>query len=177
MYVCCECFCQVEVSATGWSLVQRSRTECGVPEFILGIPDNQQTLAQYNVEQRWNKFLYKHLPSSCEFLENRLSNRLTLIATVNFAVYCQYFLADTCVCVCVCVCVCLCVCVCVKVMPFCCVQNFTVNNIVFLGDTSTINCRKGSIYTYFYKDKIRATPFSGNADSCAFGTVLAYGNY
>ena len=23
-------YCQVEVSATGWSLVQRSRTECGV---------------------------------------------------------------------------------------------------------------------------------------------------
>jgi hypothetical protein len=27
--VCC---CQVEVSATGWSLVQRSPTECGVSE-------------------------------------------------------------------------------------------------------------------------------------------------
>jgi hypothetical protein len=29
MSVCCEC-CQVEVSATGWSLVQRSHTDCGV---------------------------------------------------------------------------------------------------------------------------------------------------
>ena len=31
--VCCECCvcCQVEVSATGWSLVQRSPTDCGVP--------------------------------------------------------------------------------------------------------------------------------------------------
>jgi hypothetical protein len=25
--------CQVEVSAPGWSLVQRSPTDCGVPEF------------------------------------------------------------------------------------------------------------------------------------------------
>jgi hypothetical protein len=31
MFVCCECFvcCQVEVSATDWSLVQRSPTDCG----------------------------------------------------------------------------------------------------------------------------------------------------
>jgi len=28
MFVCCEC-CQVEVSATSWSLVQRSPTDCG----------------------------------------------------------------------------------------------------------------------------------------------------
>jgi hypothetical protein len=27
--------CQVEVSATGWSLVQRSPTECGVPECVI----------------------------------------------------------------------------------------------------------------------------------------------
>jgi hypothetical protein len=28
-------FCQVEVSASGWSLVQRSPTECGVSEYDL----------------------------------------------------------------------------------------------------------------------------------------------
>jgi hypothetical protein len=33
MFVSCECLCcQVEVSATGRSLVQRSRTHCGVSE-------------------------------------------------------------------------------------------------------------------------------------------------
>jgi hypothetical protein len=33
MNVCCECLCcQVEVFASGWSLVQRSPTECGVSE-------------------------------------------------------------------------------------------------------------------------------------------------
>jgi hypothetical protein len=33
MSVCCECcYCQVELSASGWSLVQRSPTECGVSE-------------------------------------------------------------------------------------------------------------------------------------------------
>jgi len=30
MFVCCECCCQIEVSATSWSLVQRSPTDCGV---------------------------------------------------------------------------------------------------------------------------------------------------
>jgi hypothetical protein len=30
--------CQVEVSATGWSLVQRSPTECGVSECVIVKP-------------------------------------------------------------------------------------------------------------------------------------------
>jgi hypothetical protein len=29
MFVCCVVCCQVEVSASGWSLVQRSPTDCG----------------------------------------------------------------------------------------------------------------------------------------------------
>jgi hypothetical protein len=33
MSVSCEC-CQVEVSASGWSLVQRSPTECGVSKWV-----------------------------------------------------------------------------------------------------------------------------------------------
>jgi hypothetical protein len=33
MSVSCEC-CQVEVSATSWSLVQRSPTECGVSKKV-----------------------------------------------------------------------------------------------------------------------------------------------
>jgi hypothetical protein len=32
MSVCCDC-CQVEVSANGWSLIQRSPTECDVSEY------------------------------------------------------------------------------------------------------------------------------------------------
>jgi hypothetical protein len=37
MSVSCECFvcCQVKISATGRSLVQRSSTECGVSECVL----------------------------------------------------------------------------------------------------------------------------------------------
>jgi hypothetical protein len=31
-FECCAC-CQVEVSASGWSLIQRSPTECDVSEF------------------------------------------------------------------------------------------------------------------------------------------------
>ena len=34
MFVCCEC-CQVEVSATSWSLVQRSPTDCGVSLCVI----------------------------------------------------------------------------------------------------------------------------------------------
>jgi hypothetical protein len=30
--------CQVEVSATSWSLVQRSPTECGVPKCVIAKP-------------------------------------------------------------------------------------------------------------------------------------------
>jgi hypothetical protein len=40
MFVCCECFvcCQVEVSATGRSLVQRSPTDCGVLLCVMWNP-------------------------------------------------------------------------------------------------------------------------------------------
>jgi hypothetical protein len=40
MFVCCECCvcCQVEVSATGWSLVQRSSTDCGVSLCVISKP-------------------------------------------------------------------------------------------------------------------------------------------
>ena len=34
MFVCCEC-CQVEVSATSWSLVQRSPTDCGASLCVI----------------------------------------------------------------------------------------------------------------------------------------------
>jgi hypothetical protein len=36
MFVSCECcvFCQVEVSASGWSLVQRSRTQCRMSNCV-----------------------------------------------------------------------------------------------------------------------------------------------
>jgi len=34
MFVCCEC-CEVEVSATGLSLVPMCPTDCGVPEYDL----------------------------------------------------------------------------------------------------------------------------------------------
>jgi hypothetical protein len=32
------CVCQVEVSATGWSLVQRSPTHCGVSLCVISKP-------------------------------------------------------------------------------------------------------------------------------------------
>jgi len=37
MFVCCEC-CQVEVSATSWSLVQRSPTDCGASLCVIEKP-------------------------------------------------------------------------------------------------------------------------------------------
>jgi hypothetical protein len=40
MVVRCECCvrCQVEVSATGWSLVQRSPTDCGASLCVISGP-------------------------------------------------------------------------------------------------------------------------------------------
>jgi hypothetical protein len=37
MFVCCDCCvcCQVEVSATSYSLVQRSPTDCGVSMCVI----------------------------------------------------------------------------------------------------------------------------------------------
>jgi hypothetical protein len=37
MFLCCVC-CQVEVSATGWSLVQRSPTDCGASLCVITEP-------------------------------------------------------------------------------------------------------------------------------------------
>jgi hypothetical protein len=37
-------FCQVEVSATSWSLVQRSPTECGVSECDREASENEAVL-------------------------------------------------------------------------------------------------------------------------------------
>jgi hypothetical protein len=34
MYICCECF-QVEVSATSWTLVHRSPTDCGASFCVI----------------------------------------------------------------------------------------------------------------------------------------------
>ena len=39
MFVCCDClYCQVEVSATSWSLVQRSPTDCGASLCVIKKP-------------------------------------------------------------------------------------------------------------------------------------------
>jgi hypothetical protein len=38
MDVCLLCVCQVEVSATGWSLVQRSPTDCGASLCVISVP-------------------------------------------------------------------------------------------------------------------------------------------
>jgi hypothetical protein len=47
MDVCLLCVvcCHVEVSATGWSLVQRSPTECGVSEYDREASYNEASLA------------------------------------------------------------------------------------------------------------------------------------
>jgi len=37
--------CQVEVSATSWSLVQRSHAECGMSEYDREAFDNKEALA------------------------------------------------------------------------------------------------------------------------------------
>jgi hypothetical protein len=48
MSVSCEC-CQVEVSATGWSLVQRSPTKCGVSKKCVTMKPRRNEEAQAHI--------------------------------------------------------------------------------------------------------------------------------
>jgi hypothetical protein len=45
--------CQVEVSATGWSLVQRSPTECGVSECDREASKNEAIWAPKGLSSHW----------------------------------------------------------------------------------------------------------------------------
>jgi hypothetical protein len=48
--------CQVEVSASGWSLVQRSPTECGVSNWLWSWSlDNEEALAHWGLLRHWRK--------------------------------------------------------------------------------------------------------------------------
>jgi hypothetical protein len=52
MSVSCECCvlcCQVEVSATSWSLVQRSPTECGVSQMCVTMKPQRNEEAQAHI--------------------------------------------------------------------------------------------------------------------------------
>jgi hypothetical protein len=59
MFVCCECFvcCQVEVSATDWSLVQRSPTDCGVSLCMIKKPRKRggqsPLLGLWKIQPQW----------------------------------------------------------------------------------------------------------------------------
>jgi hypothetical protein len=56
MSVSCEC-CQVEVSATDWSLVQRSPTECGVSECDRETSKNEEAQAPKGLSNHRKKKL------------------------------------------------------------------------------------------------------------------------
>jgi hypothetical protein len=50
MFVCCECCCcQVEVSATSWSLVQRILTDCGASLCVIWNLVNEEALAHWGL--------------------------------------------------------------------------------------------------------------------------------
>jgi hypothetical protein len=58
MFVCCECLCcQVEVSATGWSLIQRSPTDCGASLCVRSRNlENKEAKARYRavkIQPQW----------------------------------------------------------------------------------------------------------------------------
>jgi hypothetical protein len=53
--------CQVEVSATGWSLVQRSPTECGVSQMCVTMKPRRNEEAQAHIglsSHRKIKYIY-----------------------------------------------------------------------------------------------------------------------
>ena len=68
-------FCKTEVSASGWSLVQRSPTASGVPECNHESYDNKEVLAQWGLLLYGKKYMYHLLnvlnlcilPHSCFF--------------------------------------------------------------------------------------------------------------
>jgi hypothetical protein len=68
--------CQVEVSATGWSLVQRSPTECGVSEYDSEASKNEEAQAHIGLSSHRKKN-YKHLNE----LHVKLPRRENLIAS------------------------------------------------------------------------------------------------
>jgi hypothetical protein len=51
--------CQVEVSPTGWFLVQRSPTECGVSECDRKTSKNEAALVHYGLSSHWKKILLR----------------------------------------------------------------------------------------------------------------------
>jgi hypothetical protein len=53
------CIFQVEVSATGWSLVQRSPTDCGVSLFVISKPqDWGGQNPQVGCKSQWKKNIF-----------------------------------------------------------------------------------------------------------------------
>jgi hypothetical protein len=139
VYVVRFVFCQIEVSATGRSLIQRSPTECGVSECDQEASITKRPWPTMLLRHGKNKIFSKICPAVVSFLEiGPVMILLCLVASVNFAVCCEYFLADNCVCVCVCV-VGGCVCVLLAVVSF--VKNFAVYNATLLSDKSTLYVR------------------------------------
>ena len=51
-------FCQVEVSATGWTLVQRRSTKCGVPKRVWKWRLDRDALAHLRIWIHWQIFPY-----------------------------------------------------------------------------------------------------------------------
>jgi hypothetical protein len=61
MSVSCEC-CQVEVSATSWSLVKRSPTDCGVSQMCVTVKPRRNEEAQAHIglsSHRKKRILYR----------------------------------------------------------------------------------------------------------------------
>jgi hypothetical protein len=81
MSVSCECcvIYQVEVSATGWSLVQRSPTECGVSKKCVTIKPrrNEESQAHIGLSSHRGKIIMCLVE---QFVQERIN---TIIAGVN----------------------------------------------------------------------------------------------
>ena len=53
-------YCQVEVSATSWSLVQRSPTQCGMSECAIRNLMNEEAVARFGPKHQKKK-MYKYI--------------------------------------------------------------------------------------------------------------------
>jgi hypothetical protein len=73
MFVCCKCcvYCQVEVSATGWSLVQRSPTNSGVSfvcDHVTSVMRRLKLVRIVNARQKKKKKKKKFPTCSSDFI-------------------------------------------------------------------------------------------------------------
>ena len=83
--------CQVEVSASAWSRVRRSPTDCGVSECDRVAPTTEKNNPYTTLTDRWDFRRLRHL----DFLEDRHIKVVKLTALLTGRLYLSRYTPDT----------------------------------------------------------------------------------